>query len=138
MAPLIRAAAFAMAIAACTSQATEAQFAKAEVYYYGWNVTTRGRLSLDAVRARPRIKTEVYSPMEVREIVLFLQLDQMKSSSAAARITGDPRLVLDFWDAEGRRTTYYSDGIRLIAEDGSRSRMVTAAFRQRFTFGRQE
>ena len=107
-------------------------FVKAEISYYGWNVLTRGRLSLDDVRQHTSIKTIIWNPHEVTSFLPTLQLDKMRKSSEG--MTGDPRLVVDLWNLQGARTTYYSDGQLLISEDGHQWRTVDETFRLRFTF----
>jgi hypothetical protein len=109
-------------------------FVKAEISYYGWNVLTRSRLSLDDVRKHTSIKTTIYTPYEVTSFLTTLRLDKMTKSSDGAIQQGDPRLVVDLWDLQGIRTTYYSDGRLLISEDGLQWRKVDEAFRQKFTF----
>jgi hypothetical protein len=113
-------------------------FVKAEISYYGWNVLTRGRLSLDDVRQHSSIKTIIWTPYEVTSFLPTLGLDRMRKSREGATEEGDPRLVVDLWNLQGARTTYYSDGRLLISEDGRQWRTVDEAFRRKFTFVRKK
>jgi hypothetical protein len=114
----------------------ETPYAKAEIYYYGWDVLTRGRLSLEQVRTNPRIKTVILNRHEVTSFLRTLEIDKMTKSKDGRAESGDPRLVVDFWDWQGARRTYYSDGALLYSEDGLQWRKIGRDFRQSFTFSR--
>jgi hypothetical protein len=116
------------------SQGASVEFVKAEIYYYGWDVMTRGRLSLDDVRRNPMIRTTISYSHEALTLARWLSLESMAQSEGKEARSGDPRLVIDFWNQEGIRTTYYSDGALLISEDGTVWRKIDREFRQRFTF----
>jgi len=107
--------------------------AKAEIFYYGWNVLTRARLSLEDVRAHATIKTTIGDAAEAGNLAVWLNLPALITAKPDAR---DPRLVIDFWSQAGKRSTYYSDGLWLCSEEGSACRAVDDRFRQRFTFGK--
>lgn len=107
---------------------------KADIYYYGWNVLTRGRLSLDEVRLNARSATRIFDDKETASLKRWLDLGKMTAAAPGKEISGDPRLVIDFFEENGRRHTYYSDGRLLLSEDGAAWREIDAGFRRRFTF----
>jgi hypothetical protein len=47
---------------------------KADIYFYGWGVLTRGKLSLDHVRRNPSIKTEIRDRWETKKLLRLLRL----------------------------------------------------------------
>jgi hypothetical protein len=114
-----------------SSFAEDSRFSRAEIYYYGWNVMTRARLSLADVRKNPRIATTITDAAEATGLAGLLDLSAPSSGNRELR---DPRLVIDLWSKAGARTTYFSDGISLCAEDGSACRPIDENFRRRFTF----
>jgi len=121
---------FALLLTVLPARSETSQFVKAEIYYFGWSVVTGGRLRLDTIRQAPRIRTVMTEPFEVNAFAKWLRIDEMRKQ----RRDGDPRLVIDLFDKAGARTTFYSDGADLIAEDGSAWRPIGTEFRARFTF----
>jgi hypothetical protein len=116
------------------SFAEEQEFVKADIYYYGWNVLTRGKLSLDDVRKNKRTSTNILDRNETMAFLDWLRLGTMKRSSDGSTRSEDPRLVIDFWDVHGNRTTYYSGGNLILSEDGGLWRVVDREFTGKFGF----
>jgi hypothetical protein len=114
--------------------AAEHKYVKAEIYFYGWNILTRGKLALDDVRRNPRIKTNISDPYETIAFWRWLRTEKMSLTKGQAEKNENPRLVIDFWDSQGNRTTYYSGGRHLLSEDGAQWRVVDAEFTRRFSF----
>ena len=117
----------------CIAYAADSMpFERARIYYYGWSVVTRSKLSLDDVRSRARIATLISDRNETT--ALWRWLFPRNPSRLSGFVSEDPRLVIDFEDASGKRTTYYSGGKFLVSESGLRIRAIDSKFRQRFTF----
>lgn len=111
--------------------------ARVQIYYYGWDVLTRSRISLDAVRQNPKITTIIQDKFEIVELVRWLRISNMnqhRDSSSGTLEAEDPRLVIDFFDSENKRITYYARRFRLLSEDAKNSRPIDDEFRRRFTF----
>jgi hypothetical protein len=117
-----------------TSEVTTVPYTKAEIYYYGWDVLTRGRLSLDTVRTEFRTKTEIRDPAEVARLVRWLRLERMETSTDLQ--PEDPRLVIDLRAADGAVSTYYASVFNLLSEDSRKKRKIDQAFRNRFDFAK--
>jgi len=123
-------------LAMATVKAADADkktYAKAEIYYVGWTIMPRTRLTLTGIRNSSHIKTTVNDDFEVKHLVQeWLRLDELKKLSSP--VHEDPRLVVDLFDESGKRTTYYASSASLISEDGQRKRSIDRAFRDKFHF----
>ena len=108
------------------------RYSKVDVYYYGWDVETRSRLPINAVRSSSRIQLSILNSNEIARFADWLELGKMKQVADAG--VGDPRLVIDFYDEEGGRTTYYASFFRLYSEDSQISRQIDHSFRDKFHF----
>jgi len=114
-----------------------ANIAKVEIYYYGWDVLTRSRISLDTIRKNPKIATVIHDKFEISEFVRWLRISDMSQQPdrlSGMSATEDPRLVIDFFDLKNRRVTYYASRFRFLSEDSRKSRPIDDTFRRRFTF----
>ena len=116
------------------------QYIRAEVYYYGWDVLTRSKLSLDMVRKTPQIKIIIYDSFEVSRFTSWLRLDDMKSRNEPPTTdqSEDPRLVIDLFKADSRHVTYYASRFNLLSEDSRKRRPIDDTFRQKFIFGQRK
>lgn len=112
---------------------TEGQFIRAEIYYYGWDVLTRSRLSLAMVRENSKIQISIRDPSEVGCFVNWLQLDKMKDA-ATKTLPEDPRLVIDLFRSDRSAVTYYASRFNLLSEDSKRKRAIDESFRQKFIY----
>ena len=121
-------------VAVLAQSANARDFVGADIYYYGWTVVTRGRLTLDFVRRNASMKSYA-GPSETDHLVTLLRLDKMAIAKAGDDRSTDPRLVIDLWDEAGRRTTVYAGTSSLVSEDGRRWRDLDREFKQHFTFG---
>ncbi|HSV44079.1 MAG TPA: hypothetical protein VLJ10_05940, partial [Candidatus Bathyarchaeia archaeon] len=110
------------------AQDRPAEFTKAKIYYLGWDLSTRARLSPEDARARAMVEIAVNDPYVVGNIVKFLDLPAMKK----AEQPGDPRLVIDLYKADGSMTSYYASRFTLYTEDSSLSREIDQRFRDIF------
>ncbi len=125
-----------MAIIFCISvnaHANEDMFkpVKAEVFYYGWDVETRTRLSPDDVRNRYWTKINIVNEHEVEQFIKWLELDKMTKISVHEE---DTRLVIDLYDLNGKRVTYYASTFNLCSEDSVFKRRIDKEFKEKFTF----
>jgi hypothetical protein len=112
------------------------QYIRAEVYYYGWDVLTRSKLSLDMVRQSPQIKIIIYDSFEVSRFISWLRLDDMRGRNEPSTTdqSEDPRLVIDLFKADRQHVTYYASRFNLFSEDSRKRRPIDDAFRQKFLF----
>lgn len=110
------------------AQDRPAEFTKAKIYYLGWDLLTRARLSPEDARARAMVEIAVNDQYVVENIVKFLDLPAMKK----AEQPGDPRLVIDFYKTDGSITSYYASRFSLYTEDSSLSREIDQRFQDVF------
>lgn len=114
---------------------TESRFTQAEIYYYGWDVLTRSRLSLTMVRENPEIQISIRDRFEVDCFVNWLQLDKLKENPTNAPTDAeDPRLVIDLFRSDNTRLTYYASRFNLASEDSRKKRPIDESFRNKFIF----
>lgn len=114
-----------------SSQASEL-FASAKIYFFGWNVLTRSKLSLENVRQGASIIVEIKTSEETNNFVKWLQINQLQSNENPAH--EDPRLVIDLFTMAGKRVTYYASEYSLLSEDSIYSRNIDADFKKKFSF----
>lgn len=114
------------------TQGAMEQYIRAEISYYGWDVLTRSRTSLNAVREASRIKIVIYDSPEIARFVKWLYLEDMKDASDVR--PEDPRLVIDLFQSNNQRTTFYASRFNLISEDNKRKRSIDESFREKFRF----
>src|SRR5947209_5657381 len=88
--------------------AADFPFERAEIYYYGWGVLTRGALSLDDVRRNARVVTRINDKYEASKLGEVLRLGALNQMHPGQKRTGDPRLVIDLWDGASARQTYFA------------------------------
>ena len=107
----------------------------ADLYYYGWDVTTRVKLSPDDVRRDPRIVITVLDPARAAALHSWLALPEMVPVKPDR--TGSARLVLDFTTGRGETITFYASRNELFSGDSSLVRAIDSEFRDRFRFGEE-
>jgi len=105
---------------------------KVEVYYYGWNVMTRARLDLKAVREGRKIAYTIYSQDEITAFTKWLKIDKLRTLDHPE--PEDPRLVIDLIDKKGNVISYYASYFSLLNETSSALRPIDEVFRKRFSF----
>lgn len=116
----------------------DTKYVKAEIYYYGWDILTRNRLSLEFIRQYPKIKTSIIGPFETNSLVEWLISDGMSVASRDRGVTEpeDPRLVIDIYEVNGKRVTFYASRFNLFSEDSKKRRAIDDTFREKFRFRR--
>jgi hypothetical protein len=114
--------------------AKEISYERVEIYYVRWNVLTREKLSLDDVRRRAYISTKIVEAEELAAFANWLKIDKMRHLNSDHPMTEDPRLVIDFFDKQGKKTTFFSGGFHLLSEDGLNWRPIDNRFKKKFTF----
>jgi hypothetical protein len=116
----------------------EHHYVKAHIYYYGWDVMTRTRISLNDVRTSFKIEMIVLDSYEIERLITLLNLDDFieVKNIEMEKYSNDPRLVIDLYDSKGVRTTYYASRFKLLSEDSSLVHSIDGSFRSHFTFSR--
>jgi hypothetical protein len=109
-------------------------FVRAELYFIDWSVLTRASLSPEQVRRHPYISMRIEQQDRVSGLLKWLDIDAL-SPSTADDGPGDARLVVDLFDREGHRVTFYADRFSLMSEDGSRRRAIDRSFRESICSG---
>jgi hypothetical protein len=108
------------------------QFIKAEIYYYGWDVLTRQKLSSSDVRNGYKIYISITDSTEVAKLVKWLRLDELQS--VTNNKAEDARLTIDLFKINGNRITYYASRFNLLTENASAKRSINKEFRDKFHF----
>jgi hypothetical protein len=114
------------------SAASSDRFVRAELFFIPWSVLTRSQLSPEQVRRHPHISMRIEDHHYVSEVVGWLGVDRLAKSESD---DGDARLVIDFFDDAGKRTTFYADRFNLMSENGVRRRPIDQRFRQAICSG---
>ena len=114
----------------------DTKYVKAEIYYYGWDILTRTKLSLEFIRQYPKIKTSIIDPFETNSLVEWLMLDRMSVASHDRGVPEpeDPRLVIDIYEVNGKRATFFASRFNLFSEDSKKRRAIDDSFREKFRF----
>jgi len=104
---------------------------KAVLYYEGWDTLTRAQLSPDDVRRTAPVVVTLRDRQRIDILLRWLDLGTLKQHDSGP---GDARLVVDFFDAEGKRESYYASLFDLLSEDSKRARPIDEKFRGHFRF----
>lgn len=104
---------------------------KLKVYYYGWDVMTRSRLSIDQVRNGAQTTIEINHREEIRGFLNWSGINALQRSSEPVT-NHDPRLVIDCYSPRGLRQTYFASRFRMFSLDGERSAELEDGFRRWF------
>lgn len=107
-------------------------YVKAIIYYKGWYILYRSRVTAEDVRLGYWIKTEIVEKWEIDNFVKWLQLD--KINIVDTEKDHDVRLVIDFFDSNGVITSFYSNGFSLFSKDTKLKRSVGKTFKEKFHF----
>ena len=124
-----------LSFAAAMAGPADPAVVSADLYYYGWDVTTRVKLSPDDVRRDPRIVITVLDPARAAALHSWLALPEMVPVKPDR--TGSARLVLDFTTGRGETITFYASRNELFSGDSSLVRAIDSEFRDRFRFGEE-
>jgi hypothetical protein len=119
----------------CVSSELDKKYGKAVIYYYGWDVMTRLKLSQDDVRSNYKIMTLISDTGEISALVRYLKLENLKQASKEIVANGeDPRLVIDLYYGNDGIDTYYASKFNLLSGDNSQIRSIDQEFKKKFTF----
>ena len=112
------------------------QFTRIEIYYYGWDVLTRSRLSLDTIRRNSKIHITILDQYEMGQFAKWARFDEMEDVDVPHGVVvgEDPRLVIDLYEHDGKRVTYYASKFNLLSEDSKKRRRIDERFRRKFSF----
>jgi hypothetical protein len=109
----------------------DARLVEATVYFYGWEMETRARLTLEQVRKSSRMTTTILDEGLATRFGELLRLREMVARTDEV-VNADPRLVIDMRRRDGKMETYFASWSHLFSADGRRLRKIDARFRARF------
>lgn len=103
---------------------------KVEIFYVPWQTFTSVALQPAQVRKQAAVFAKITGAAEIAKFSKNLQINALTKSDVSP--SSDARLVIDFYDDDGRRSTFFADQQRLSSEDGQRSRIINDDFRRMF------
>lgn len=109
---------------------TRRGYDRATIYFVGWDVLTRSRLSIEDVKRSAPIVVQIRRRAEASKFAQSLHLDEMTAVTPPTE--EDKRLVIELLRVGGGVEVYYANARALLSSDSTRSRVVDAEFRKRF------
>jgi len=111
-------------------------YSRVEIFYYGWDILVRSKLSLDNVRDNAKIKIIISDSYEIENFIKWARLNELQEiiDSKNEIMDDDPRLVIDMFDSENKRITYYASRFRILTEDSTKWRKIDDEFKKKFHF----
>lgn len=111
---------------------TMIEYVKVEIYYYDWDVQTRYALTPDIVRTNYWLKITIVNKAEIDRFIQWLHTEKMKKIDI--KEIYDIRLVIDLFDRDGKRTSYYATQFDLINENATLKLRIDDKFKTKFNF----
>ena len=112
--------------------AKEKTYVRAEIYYIPWDNLSRARLTLPDVRASSECSTKITAKRELKAFVSLLGLQKM--SKLKVQKVEDPKLVIDLFDSNSEKSTFYASYFNLVSKNGLSFRKINAKFRKGITY----
>ena len=106
------------------------------VYFVGWDLLARSRLSPQDVIRMKRVLIEISDAGLARNFVEWLRLEDLRARPNSE--PADARLTIEISHADGSGKLYYSDKDALYSADSTRSRPVGEEFLARFDIARKK
>ena len=120
-------------LAACQPASVASPYAKARVFFLGWDLMTRHRLSPEDVRRlAPSPPFSTTDASEINALVLRLRPEALVPDDGANE---DARLVVDLVLKNGQEVTYFASYFSLVAPAIHQKHPIDDAFRSRFRVG---
>jgi hypothetical protein len=104
--------------------------ARAEIFYVPWTVLSTVSQKPEDVRKYPTVFVKINGADEVAAFASGLP--QVQRASADLQAANDIRLVIDVYDENGRRTSFFADYYRFSTEDGRKTVAIDGKFRDNF------
>jgi hypothetical protein len=107
-----------------------ADFHRAVIYCYDWDVHVRAALTAQDVRERFYTKIEIVDPGEATKFAQNLPTADSKAPRMPKSV--DVRLVIDLYSSNGRTMTYFASQFTLYSDGGRAAVPITEAFKNKF------
>ena len=121
-----------LAVFGCTNAPARAEgFAKAEIYYYNWDIDLRARMTPADVREKYLSKLEMRDARDIHEFVSRLPVGELRRLNAPMENV-DVRLVIDLYSFDGSVKTYYASTFYFFADDGTYAAELGTEFSKEF------
>jgi len=106
------------------------KYFQAELFFISWNTSTQTALSISDARRNADVSISYREPDLANGLADWLQNEVHRLPPGET--SQDVRLVIDFVDRAGVKTTFYATRFGFYSEDGQIERKVDDAFRRTF------